>query len=238
MKNYRNVLWQVTKAIENKADVLPPLRVPNSNARYTTNSDKANAIVSCFVKSHHITHQWNCPQTEQQQLWTNCEPVNIQSTQFKYEHSHKYLHIPHKTKWNQENWKKKKKKKKGKKERKKTLITLTTQFWNTSRKTVVQLSQIFNACFNFGYFPNTWKNAKVIALPKPHKDYTLPCNYRPISLLSSISEILERIILLRLKLHMEEFIIIPDIQFGFRQSHSVHQLARVVNELKNAQIQK
>jgi hypothetical protein len=38
----------------------------------------------------------------------------------------------------------------------------------------------------------------VLLIPKPGRDHSDPSNYRPISLLSSINKILERVILKRL----------------------------------------
>ncbi len=58
------------------------------------------------------------------------------------------------------------------------------------RKAILLLMHIFRACFKLSYFPEVWKCAKVIPIPKPKKDLTLASNYRPISLLNSLSKIL------------------------------------------------
>ena len=42
--------------------------------------------------------------------------------------------------------------------------------------------------------PKHWKKAKVIALPKPNKDNKKPKNYRPISLLSHLLKLFERMV--------------------------------------------
>lgn len=101
------------------------------------------------------------------------------------------------------------------------------------RKGLVALTKIFNACLALGYFPVGWKHANVIAIPKANKDITNPGNYRPISLLSSLSKILERLILARMNRHLESEEIIPHEQFGFKVGHStVHQLARITQKVK------
>lgn len=101
------------------------------------------------------------------------------------------------------------------------------------RKGHVFLTKIFNACLRLSYFPAKWKHASVIAIPKANKNITCPDNYRPISLLSSISKIFERIILSRLNRHLETDVIVPHEQFGFKQGHStVHQLVRIEKEIK------
>ena len=83
-------------------------------------------------------------------------------------------------------------------------------------------------------FPTAFKSADVILLPKPGKDPLLAENYRPISLLSSIGKVLEKVVLIRLNEVVDEKAIIPDFQYGFRAAHSTtHQLLRVVEHIVN-----
>jgi hypothetical protein len=67
---------------------------------------------------------------------------------------------------------------------------------NISGRAAILLTYIFFFCLELCYFPKKWRHATVIPIPKPGKDH--PSNYRPISLLSFISKILERVILKRL----------------------------------------
>ena len=62
-----------------------------------------------------------------------------------------------------------------------------------------KLCDIYNKCIQIGYFPSLWKKAVGIMLPKPDKDQTETTNYRPISLLSCLGKLLERILANRLK---------------------------------------
>ncbi|GFT99153.1 RNA-directed DNA polymerase from mobile element jockey [Trichonephila clavipes] len=81
-----------------------------------------------------------------------------------------------------------------------------------------------------GYFPDAWKHAIITLLPKKGKDTKLAINYRPISLLSSIGKIFEKIILSRLKEHANNNNIIPNFQHGFRENTATnHQLLRLTN---------
>ncbi|KXJ81798.1 hypothetical protein RP20_CCG017824 [Aedes albopictus] len=107
------------------------------------------------------------------------------------------------------------------------------------RKGLVYLTKIFNGCIRLMYFPSMWKHAIVVAIPKPKKDVTLPTNYRPISLLSSLSKVLERIILNRLNRHLDTNAVIPNEQFGFKAGHSTnHQLTRIRKIVKEGFVTK
>lgn len=95
------------------------------------------------------------------------------------------------------------------------------------------LTVIFNSCLFSGYFPNQWKLAKVIPIPKPGQPKNEANGYRPISLLSSISKVLERLILTRLLEFTEVKNILPEEQFGFRSNHSTsHQILRLFSNAK------
>jgi hypothetical protein len=67
---------------------------------------------------------------------------------------------------------------------------------NTSNKAKVQLIYIINGALKLNYFPNQYKTAIVIPIPKTGKNTSKV--ERPISLLNSISKIMERIIHKRL----------------------------------------
>jgi retron-type reverse transcriptase len=87
-------------------------------------------------------------------------------------------------------------------------------------KVVVALTAIINASLRLCHFPSRWKNANVIFIPKPGKDLLFPQNYRPISLLSNVGKVLEKVILARLIRVTNENHVLPDEQFGFRPKHS------------------
>lgn len=102
---------------------------------------------------------------------------------------------------------------------------------NLPIQAIILITKIFNASLKFGYFPDIWKKSKVIALPKPGKVANLAINLRPISLLSGLSKIFERIILTRLNTHLYNNNIIPNEQFGFKkQSSSIDALVRLTED--------
>ena len=76
----------------------------------------------------------------------------------------------------------------------------------------------YNNCLKTRKLPNIWKKAHVTALLKPGKDPSLPKNYRPISLLSHIYKLFERLILTRVNPVVDEHLI-PE-QAGFRPGKS------------------
>lgn len=102
------------------------------------------------------------------------------------------------------------------------------------------LRKIFNACLSLGYFPDAWKLANVIAIPKPGKNDELTSSYRPISLLCGFGKIFEKIIKNKLINTKHYTDALPNVQFGFRDGHSTsHQLLRIgstavlaLNEIK------
>jgi hypothetical protein len=82
----------------------------------------------------------------------------------------------------------------------------------------------------FGYFPTAWKSAKVIPIPKTGKPPPDPNSHRSISLLSTLSKLLERVVANRLKYFIHQNHIMPQEQFGFRKQHlTISQLARVTD---------
>ncbi|KAL4143248.1 hypothetical protein QTP88_005603 [Uroleucon formosanum] len=100
------------------------------------------------------------------------------------------------------------------------------------RNMILALTKILNGCLRLCYFPTAWKRATIISIPKPGKDPLRPDSYRPIALLSSISKIYEKIILLRLQKHISDQIR-PE-QSAFRSEHSTaQQLVKLVERISN-----
>lgn len=97
-----------------------------------------------------------------------------------------------------------------------------------NNNSIAGITAIFNAALRIGYFPNDWKIATVLPFRKAEKNPKDPANYRPISLLPSLSKLLEKLILKRLIKFMTNTHVIPDTQFGFRPNHSTtHQILRL-----------
>ena len=69
-------------------------------------------------------------------------------------------------------------------------------------------------------FPDGWREATVIPIPKPGKDRTYPNNYRPIALTSCLCKIMEHMINHRLTWFLQDNNIITKYQCGFQKGKS------------------
>ena len=103
----------------------------------------------------------------------------------------------------------------------------------TKKSIAIPLANIFNHSFSKGICPDFLKISIVIPIYK--KDSKLiVSNYRPISLLSNINKILEKLMFNRLYSFLESNKCIYDFQFGFRQKHSTnHALLSMTQEIRD-----
>lgn len=81
------------------------------------------------------------------------------------------------------------------------------------------IALIINECFMEGTFPEKLKEAKLIPVYKKGSRHT-PDNYRPISLLSSVSKVFEKVILERILVFLDKYNILSEQQYGFRSKRS------------------
>jgi hypothetical protein len=94
------------------------------------------------------------------------------------------------------------------------------------------LSNIINLSFTKGRFPSTLKLSKVIPVFKKGSPLE-SSNYRPISLLSNIEKIFEKLMHSRLLSFLDSHSIIYCRQYGFRKSHStIHALINIVERIR------
>jgi hypothetical protein len=81
------------------------------------------------------------------------------------------------------------------------------------------LLEVFNLSLRTGIFPDDWKFAKVTPIYKS-EDKTLCENYRPISVISNIAKIFEKLVGRQLNTFLDNNNIIVKNQSGFRPNHS------------------
>lgn len=84
-----------------------------------------------------------------------------------------------------------------------------------------KITDVCNASLKLGYIPTKWKQAVVVMIAKEGKDWTTVKGYRPISLLSAIAKILERIVSRRLVTELRRRKILPPTQSAFLSDHGV-----------------
>ena len=99
---------------------------------------------------------------------------------------------------------------------------------------VKPLVHIFNLSFSSGIFPSEMKTAKVIPLFKSgdRSDFS---NYRPISLLSQFSKVLEKLFNFRLEQFLISNEILSNCQYGFRSRMStVHAALELIESISTA----
>ena len=87
----------------------------------------------------------------------------------------------------------------------------------------IPLTHLINLSIKLSYVPLAWKTAKIAPIFKSG-DPSQPTNYRPISLLSTLSKVLERVISNQIYGYFETNKLFYAGQFGFRRAHSCQDL--------------
>ena len=96
------------------------------------------------------------------------------------------------------------------------------------------LSLIANICFETGTHPDKLKIAKVTPIYKKGSKL-LTCNYRPISLLSNINKLFEKLVHTRVFTFLNNQCTFYEHQYGFRPKHSTnHTLINITENIREA----
>ena len=95
---------------------------------------------------------------------------------------------------------------------------------------IAPLTEIFNNSIQSGIFPDSMKHAEVVPLYKSGMR-NLTMNYRPISLLLTISKLLEKVLYTRTYNFLNESMIYQS-QYGFRKHHSCeHAITELIGSI-------
>lgn len=218
--NNNQKLWSLSKTLKGKRALLPFLKV--SNKLLITDNERAEALADAFQSNHEVTLNDRIPNNVQQsvertvRLLERDERNDFDPSSFITPKELKDIirKLPNKKSPGADGIR-------------------SEMLKNCSRKTIVALVYIFNACVVLSYFPEAWKKAIVIPVRKPGKPGCNVSSYRPISLLSLLGKIYERFLLRKIQIHTERTNVIPNTQFGFRSGHSTsHQVLRMVKKIK------
>lgn len=99
------------------------------------------------------------------------------------------------------------------------------------------ISHLANLCFERGVFPAPLKQSIVTPVHKSGERDDVS-NYRPISVLTAISKVIEKLINNRLISYLNKFSILSENQFGFRQSRSTEDAILSLTSLVTDKIDK
>lgn len=98
------------------------------------------------------------------------------------------------------------------------------------------LLDLYNQSWNTGQTPSEWKIATIIPIPKPNKPKKDPSSYRPISLTSTFTKLMQKMIKSRLVYVLESKGLFSKSQSGCRNFHSCDDnLVRLESDIRKAQ---
>ena len=105
---------------------------------------------------------------------------------------------------------------------------------STAESLAMPLSKLFNLSLSQGKFPSQWKQANVSPIHKKDNRQHVS-NYRPISLLSCISKVLEKVVFLKLYKYSSENSLLTEKNSGFKPLDStINQLIHITNTIYEA----
>ena len=97
------------------------------------------------------------------------------------------------------------------------------------------LVKIYNHFFLNSFFPERWRKAITVPLPKPKKNPNCPTSYRPIALTSCLCKLMERLVNERFREFLAMHKIIHPSQSGGQKARSTtDHLVRLEDEIKTA----
>lgn len=228
-----NVFKNIKKITTYKKTDNMPNSIYNDNnlsERYSTDTQKANALAAHFENIHKLTHKsvslmesivnniyesYDCETPVMQFNETN--PANFKDTPNAHHHNTTQTHYEYFTSVS---------------ELSHIINTLNSKKTSGNDKTsnyllkkmprtfISLLVIMMNHIINIQYIPKVWKFGVITAICKPKKDNTQISSYRPITQLSAISKLLEKKMDLRIRTHCKANNLINQCQYGFQPKKS------------------
>ena len=90
--------------------------------------------------------------------------------------------------------------------------------------------KLFNICLRESCFSDCWKVSSVVSVFKNVGERSTTKNHHPVSLISVVSKVFEKIVNNRIADHLEKCGLFSDFQYGFRSSRSTADLLTVVSD--------
>ena len=92
------------------------------------------------------------------------------------------------------------------------------------------LAELFNKCLKESCFPHCWKVLLMVPVFQNVGERSTAKNYHPVSLLSVISKVFEKLVHNRIVDHLEKCDLFSDFQYGLRCSQSTADLLTVASD--------
>ena len=90
--------------------------------------------------------------------------------------------------------------------------------------------EVFNKCLKESCFPDCWKVSSVVPVFKNVWERSTAKNYHPVSLLSVVTKVFQKLVNNRIVVHLEKCDLFSDFQYGFRSSQSTADLLTAVSD--------
>ena len=90
------------------------------------------------------------------------------------------------------------------------------------------IAELFNKCLKESCFPDCWKVSSVVPVFKNVGERSTAKNYRPVSLLSVVGKVFEKLVNNRIVDQLQKCGLFSDVQYGFRSSQSTADLLIVL----------
>ena len=105
---------------------------------------------------------------------------------------------------------------------------------------ITRLCRVYKASYLLGFMPESWRKIKVIFIPKPDKpSYSVPKAFRPISLMSFMMKILEKLLLWEFEDTCLRTVPHQDEQHGFRKQRGCDScLTKMYGDIEHSLIKK
>ena len=92
------------------------------------------------------------------------------------------------------------------------------------------LPELFNMCLKESCFLDCWKVSSLVPVFKNFRERSTAKNYRPVSLLSVVSKVFEKLVNIRIADQLEKCGLFSYFQYGFRSSRSAADLLTVASD--------